>query len=116
MSELKKKFAVMPMHAIVMSLCSLLSIVGMFVPMFELYVQYVPRVNYSLFSVLINPRLTVQLRESVVSLDFLGFAAWMFVATIIVSVLPSRCRSATGFLSTPHRKDASPASQCLCYL
>lgn len=117
MSELKKKLAVMPMHAIVMSLCSLLSIVGMFVPMFELYVQYVPRVNYSLFSVLINPRLTVQLRESVVSLDFLGFAAWMFVATIIVSVAAFSMSLSYGlFVDTPSKRRISCISVLVLFV
>ncbi len=76
----------MPLHAIVMCLAALLSLVGMFVPMFELYVQYQKRRVYSLFTLLINPRVHVQLRQASVYLDFQMFGAWIFTLSVIVSV------------------------------
>lgn len=86
MSKLKARISVMPLHAIVMCLSALLSLVGMFVPMFELFVQYKKRRVYSLFTLLINPRVFVKLRESTVNLDFQMFGAWVFTLSIIVSV------------------------------
>ena len=86
MRELKERFKLLPLHAIVMALAGFVSLVAMFVPMFELYVQYVPRKVYSHFSMLISPKISVSLRDKTVDLDFLKFAAIMFVATIIVSV------------------------------
>ncbi len=86
MSQLKARISVMPLHAIVMCLSALLSLVGMFVPMFELYVQYKKQRVYSLFSLLINPRVHVQLRQTSVNLDFQMFGAWIFTISIILSV------------------------------
>ena len=86
MRELKSKIALMPFHSIVMAIVGFISLVSMFVPIFQLYVQYVPRRVYSLFSLLISPKLTVNLRDGVVNLNFLTFAALVFIATIIISV------------------------------
>lgn len=86
MTELRRRIEVMPFHAVVMCVAAFVSLISMFVPMFELYVQYVPRRVYSLFTLLVNPQLHVVLRESTVDLDFLGYAAVMFVVTIIISV------------------------------
>ena len=86
MSELKERFKLLPLHAIVMAVVGFISLVFMFVPMFELYVQYVPRKVYSHFTMLISPKVEVTLRDKNIDLNFLKFGAVMFVATIIVSV------------------------------
>ena len=86
MSELKERFKLLPLHAIVMALSGFASLIFMFIPMFELYVQYVPRKVYSHFTMLLSPKITTVLRDKTVELDFLKFGAVMFVATIIVSV------------------------------
>lgn len=86
MRELKSKIALMPFHSIVMALVGLFSLASMFVPIFQVNVQYVPRRTYSLFTLLINPKLVVSLRDKVVNLNFLSFAALMFIVTIIISV------------------------------
>lgn len=86
MRELKSKIALMPFHSIVMAIVGLFSLASMFVPIFQVYVQYVPRKVYSLFTILISPKLAVTLRDGQVNLNFLTFAALMFIITIIISV------------------------------
>lgn len=86
MRKLKARISVMPIHAIVMCLASIFSFVSLFIPMFELYVKFTKRSTYSLFSLLLHPRVYLNLREGSVNLDFQMFAAVMFIVTIIVSV------------------------------
>lgn len=86
MREIKSKIALMPLHSIILALVGLFSLVSMFVPIFQLNVQYVPRKVYSLFTMLISPKMSVTLRDGVVNLNFLTFGALMFIVTIIISV------------------------------
>ena len=86
MKELKSRISLLPLHAVVMCIASILSLVALFIPMFELFVQYKRQRIYSLFTLILNPRVFVELREGHVDLDFQMFGAWMFTLTIIVSV------------------------------
>ena len=86
MKELKSRISLLPLHAVVMCIASILSLVALFIPMFELFVQYKRQKLYSLFTLILNPRVFVELREGHVDLDFQMFGAWMFTLTIIVSV------------------------------
>ena len=86
MRGLTKRISLLPIHAIVMCFTALISLVAVFIPMFELYVQYRKQRFYSLFTLILDPSVFVQLRESSVSLDFRIFGAWMFTITIIISV------------------------------
>ena len=86
MKELKSRISLLPLHAGVMCIASILSLVALFIPMFELFVQYKRQRIYSLFTLILNPRVFVELREGHVDLDFQMFGAWMFTLTIIVSV------------------------------
>ena len=76
----------MPLHAFVMIFAALFSFVSIFIPMFELYVQYVPVRNYSLFTLILSPYYNAQLRNGPVDLNFQNFAAWTFVVTIVLAV------------------------------
>ncbi len=86
MREIKQKIMGMPLHAIVMAVCALYSLVMIFVPQFELYIQYVPRKVYSLFTLLVSAEISCKLRDGTVQLNFLKYGAIMFVATIIIAV------------------------------
>ena len=86
MSDIKSRFKLMPLHGIIMSIAAMLSFISVFVPMFELFVQYKKERTYSLFSMIMSPRVFVQLRDSSVNLDFRGFGALMFTLTLVVAV------------------------------
>ncbi len=87
MTDIKNKFKVLPAHAVIMIVASLLSLVSMFIPMFDLNVMYRSRRVYSLFTMLLHPRYHVQLQRSgFVDLDFQMFGVTVFIITIIVSV------------------------------
>lgn len=87
MSDIKNKLRLMPAHAVIMCLTSLLSLLSMFIPMFDLNVMYRSRRVYSLFTLLLHPRFHVQLmRSGFVDLDFQMFGVTVFIITIIVSV------------------------------
>lgn len=86
MTELKARLKVMPVHAFVMIFAALYSFASIFIPMFELFVQYVPYRTYSLFSLLLNPRVFTRIRSGSVDLNFQSFAAWAFVITIVLAV------------------------------
>ena len=76
----------MPLHAFVMIFAALFSFVSIFIPMFELFVQYVPVRNYSLFTLILSPYYQSKLRSGPVDLNFQTFAAWMFVVSIVLAV------------------------------
>ena len=76
----------MPFHAFVMIFAALYSFISIFIPMFQLFVQYVEVRNYSLFTLLLSPYYHSQLRSGPIDLDFQSFAAWMFVITIVLAV------------------------------
>ncbi|MBR6484819.1 MAG: ABC transporter permease [Clostridiales bacterium] len=86
MKELKTRISLLPVHAVVMCITAILSLFAIFIPMFELFVQYRKQKVYSLFSLILDPDVNVVLREGQVNLDFKMFGAWMFTATIIISV------------------------------
>ncbi|MCR4689527.1 MAG: ABC transporter permease [Saccharofermentans sp.] len=86
MAELKARYKMMPPFAMVMIVAAIFSFVSIFIPMFELYVQYVPQRCYSLLTLLINPRFYTTIRDGAVDLNFQHFAVWMFILTIVVSV------------------------------
>ena len=86
MSDIRSRFKLMPLHGIIMCIAATLSFVSVFIPMFELFVQYVPFRTYSLFTLLLNPRVFTRIRSGSVNLNFQSFAAWAFVITIVVSV------------------------------
>ena len=86
MSNLKTKLKVMPVHAIIMCISALISLIGIFIPVFELFVQYNKTRVYSLLTLLTNPRVFVQLRNGSVDLNFQMFGIGVFIVTMIVSV------------------------------
>ena len=86
MTELKARIKVMPVHAFVMVFAALYSFISIFIPMFELFVQYVPFRTYSLFSLLLNPEVSTKIRSGAVNINFQSFAAWAFVITIVLAV------------------------------
>ena len=86
MSELKARFKMMPPHAVIMIIAALFSFASIFIPMFKLYVQYVPKRTYSLLTFLINPRFFSKIRNGSVDLNFQSFTVMMFVITIVISV------------------------------
>ena len=85
-AELKSKIRLMPLHAFVMIFAALFSFVSIFIPMFQLFVQYVPVRNYSLFTLILSPYYQQKVRSGTVELNFQIFAAWMFVVTIVLAV------------------------------
>ncbi len=85
MKSLKSRISVMPVHALVMCIAAIISLVSIFLPMFDLFVQYKSRKVYSLFSLILDPKLSVGLRDSVVNLDFRMFGAIIFTVTLIIS-------------------------------
>ena len=76
----------MPLHAFVMIFAALFSFASIFIPMFELFVQYVPVRNYSLFTLILSPYYQSKIRSGPVELNFQAFAAWTFVVTIVLAV------------------------------
>lgn len=86
MSELKARFKMMPAHAVIMIFAALYSFASIFIPMFKLYVQYVPKRTYSLLTFLINPRFFSKIRDGSVDLNFQSFTVMIFVITIVISV------------------------------
>ena len=86
MSKLKAQLKLMPGHVLILCIVSALSLIAMFIPMFELSVQYLTRKVYSNFTLLIDSNIHVALRQNTVDLNFLGLGAFSFIATIIVSV------------------------------
>ena len=85
-AELKSKIKLMPLHAFVMIFSALFSFVSIFIPMFQLYVQYVPVRNDSLFTLILSPFYHSKVRSGSVDLNFQHFAAWAFVVTIVLAV------------------------------
>lgn len=85
MSGLKKRLSLLPVHAAVMCITAIISLASVFIPMFELFVQYKRTRLYSLFTLILDPRVTVRLRDSIVALNFGMFGAWMFTITIVIS-------------------------------
>ena len=86
MSDIRSRFKLMPLHGIIMCIAATLSFVSVFVPMFELFVQYKRERVFSLFSMIMNPSVYVQLRDNTVDLDFRRFGGLMFTLTIVVAV------------------------------
>ncbi len=86
MAELKARYKMMPPFAMGMILAALFSFVAIFIPMFDLYVQYVPQRCYSLLTLLINPRFYTTIRDGSVDINFQQFAVWVFVLTIVIAV------------------------------
>ena len=86
MSELKARFKMMPPHAVIMIIAALCSFASIFIPMFKLYVQYVPKRTYSLLTFLIDPRFYSKIRNGSVNLNFQSFTVMMFIITIVISV------------------------------
>ncbi|MCQ2528022.1 MAG: ABC transporter permease [Saccharofermentans sp.] len=87
MSNLKARIRVMPIHAIIMCIAAFLSLASIFVPIFELFVQYQKRNVYSLLTLLTRPRVFVSLmRGGSVDLNFQMFGIVVFIVTIIISV------------------------------
>ena len=86
MTELRSKIKLMPVHAFVMIFAALYSFISIFIPMFELFVQYVPFRTYSLFTLLLDPKVSTRIRSGAVNLNFQSFAAWTFVITIVLAV------------------------------
>lgn len=76
----------MPIHAFVMIFAALFSFASIFIPMFQLFVQYVPVRNYSLFTLILSPYYQSKIRSGTVDLNFQSFAAWTFVVTIVLAV------------------------------
>ena len=85
-AELKSKIRLMPLHAFVMIFAALFSFVSIFIPMFQLFVQYVPVRNYSLFTLILSPVYQQKVRSGPIELNFQIFAAWAFVVTIVLAV------------------------------
>jgi len=85
MRGLTKRISLLPIHAIVMCVTALISLISVFIPMFELFVQYKRQRLYSLFTLILDPDVFVQLREKSIDLDFRIFGAWMFTITLIIS-------------------------------
>ena len=56
MTEPKARIKVMPLHAFVMIFAAVYSFISIFIPMFELFIQYVPFRTYSLFTALESGR------------------------------------------------------------
>ena len=69
-----------------MCIVAILSFVAVFIPMFELFIQYKKQRTYSLFSLIMSPRVYVPLRDGAVNIDFRGFGGLMFTLTIVVAV------------------------------
>ncbi|MCQ2504589.1 MAG: ABC transporter permease [Saccharofermentans sp.] len=85
MSGLKKRLSLMPLHAVVMCISAIVSLVSVFIPMFELFVQYKRQRLYSLFTLILDSQVCVTLRDSTVNLDFKVFGATMFTITTILA-------------------------------
>ncbi|MBP5261958.1 MAG: ABC transporter permease [Clostridiales bacterium] len=87
MKDIGKKISLLPIHAFVMCFAALFSFVSIFIPMFEVVVQYKKQRTYSLLTILTEPEITTTLMSGqVVKLDFLGFGVMAFVVTIVVAV------------------------------
>ena len=69
-----------------MIFAAIFSFASIFIPMFQLFVQYVPVRNYSLFTLILSPYYQSKLRSGPVDLNFQSFAAWTFVVTIVIAV------------------------------
>ena len=85
MSRLKSRIRLMPAHALVMCITAIISLASIFIPMFELFVQYTSQRRYSLFTLILDPKVSVTLRDSIVNLNFQMFGAWIFTVTLILS-------------------------------
>jgi len=87
MKDIGKKISVMPIHAFIMCFAALFSFVSIFIPMFDVVVQYKHLKMYSLLTMLTDPTLeTTLMRGNAVKLDFLSFGVWMFIIAIVASV------------------------------
>lgn len=86
MSRIKAQLKLMPAHVLILLIVNVISLLAMFVPMFEVSVQYLTRKVYSNFTLLIDSNLHVVLRQNVVDLNFLKVGAISFIGTIIVAV------------------------------
>jgi len=86
MKDIQNRIKVVPLHGFVMCFAAIFSFISIFIPMFELFVQYKSQRTYSLFTMILNPRVFVQLNDKSVNLDFRGFGALMFTLSIIIAV------------------------------
>jgi len=87
MKDIGKKISLMPIHAYIMCFAALFSFASIFIPMFELVVQYKKQKTYSLLTILTSPKVSTALMSGqTVELDFLKFGVTMFIVTIVVSV------------------------------
>ena len=106
-AELKSKIKLMPLHAFVMIFSALFSFVSIFIPMFQLFVQYVPVRNYSLFTLILSPYYQSKLRSGPVDLNFQTFAAWIFVVSIVLAVAALTLSASYPFYSESKGKKRS---------
>ena len=87
MKDIGKKISLMPIHAIIMCLVALFSFASIFIPMFDLVVQYRHIKVYSLLPILTSPNVsTTLMRGQTVELDFLKFGVVVFIVSIVVAV------------------------------
>ena len=85
MSDIRSRFKLMPLHGIIMCIVATLSFVSVFIPMFELFIQYRKQRTYSLLTLILSPRVYVPIRDGTVNLDFRSFGALMFTLTIVIA-------------------------------
>ncbi|MCH4154088.1 MAG: ABC transporter permease [Saccharofermentans sp.] len=105
MEQIKARFMRLPAHAVIMIVCALYSFAAIFIPIYQLFVQYVPQRTYSLFTLLINPRFYTHLRSGSVDINFQKFAVWVFIFTIIAAVAAlTLCLSYTFYSDRPSRR------------
>ena len=87
MKDIGKKLSLMPVHAIIMCIASLFSFAAIFIPMFDVVVQYKHQKTYSLLTMITSPVIeTTLMRGAQVKLDFQNFGVKMFILTIVVAV------------------------------
>ncbi|MBR2523147.1 MAG: ABC transporter permease [Clostridiales bacterium] len=87
MKDIGKKISLMPVHAIIMCLASIFSFAAIFIPMFDVVVQYKHQRVYSLLTMLTAPHISATLMSGQqVELDFLQFGVIVFVSTIVIAV------------------------------
>ena len=61
MKDIGKKISLMPIHAYIMCFAALFSFASIFIPMFELVVQYKKQKTYSLLTILTSPKVSTAL-------------------------------------------------------
>ena len=87
MRKLKLHISQTPIHVMIMFMTAFISLVSIFVPVFELFALYQKRGTFSLFSLMMTPQLQIKLTGLSANINVQPLATIMFIAAVAASLM-----------------------------